>query len=340
MSDARIRGVAAQSARAAEDVTGWLAAAGGPLRVDVPGIDDARVRIVTTLLHGNEPSGVRALHRWLRARPRPATRMVAFVLSVEAALGPPPFAQRARRGARDLNRCFGGAADADAESALAAELLRQVRELEPEAVVDIHNTSARGPAYAVVTRDDPARRALTTQFASRMVVTDLRLGALIEALEDEVPAVVIECGGASDPDADSVALAGLERLASAPAIVSGPVTVLHHPRRVELDPGARLAYAAGPGGNADVTLDADIGRHNFGPAPAGTRLGWLGPRGLAPIRVRAGDGRELRDELLETSGGELRLRRDTQLLMATADVAIATSDCLFYAIPIDAGGEP
>ena len=336
MSGGRIRRMGPDEVRSAGDALDWLARTGGPLRVDVPGADPSRTRVVTTLLHGNEPSGVRALHHWLQGEPRPAVGIVAFAVSVPAALGPPPFTLRSLPGEPDLNRCFGGPSTAPSAE-LAAELLDQIRELQPEALVDLHNTSSLGPAYAVVTGDDPERQALTANFASRMVVTDLRLGALTEALEGELPAVVVECGGSGDPAADAVALAGLESFASGKAFQDESVTLLRHPIRVEIAPSARLCYAQSPDPDADLTLDAEISRHNFAPAPAGTRLGWLGPQGLEILRARRGDGREFRDALFESAGRELRLRRDTQLLMATEDPAVAHGDCAFYAVQLGEG---
>jgi hypothetical protein len=47
----------------------WLAQ---PTLFRVPGRDRSRTRVLATLLHGNEPSGLRGLHRWLRAGAPPA----------------------------------------------------------------------------------------------------------------------------------------------------------------------------------------------------------------------------------------------------------------------------
>ena len=43
----------------------WLRELDRATLLRVPGRDRSRTRIVTTLLHGNEPSGVRAVHAWL-----------------------------------------------------------------------------------------------------------------------------------------------------------------------------------------------------------------------------------------------------------------------------------
>ena len=86
-----------------EEFLRWL---GGPAAIRVPGRDRSRARAVTTLLHGNEPSGVRAVHAWLRSGALPAVDALLFVGAVPAALEPPGFALRSLPGAADLNRCF------------------------------------------------------------------------------------------------------------------------------------------------------------------------------------------------------------------------------------------
>lgn len=46
----------------------WLRELDRATLLRVPGRDRSQTRIVTTLLHGNEPSGVRAIHAWRRAQ--------------------------------------------------------------------------------------------------------------------------------------------------------------------------------------------------------------------------------------------------------------------------------
>ena len=55
------------------DLPGFLGMLGGPTLIRLAGRDGSRTRVVTTLLHANEPSGVRAVLRYLREGERPAT---------------------------------------------------------------------------------------------------------------------------------------------------------------------------------------------------------------------------------------------------------------------------
>ena len=165
------------------------------------------------MLHGNEPSGVRAVHAWLRSGVAPATDAVFYIGSVEAALAAPPWSHRALPHARDANRCFappfGGL-----EGERARELIEWLEAERPDALVDLHNNSGRSPAYGVGAVADAAHLGLTSLFADRFMLSDLRLGTLTEASERFTTSIVVECGRAQDPVADAVALAGLERYLS------------------------------------------------------------------------------------------------------------------------------
>jgi hypothetical protein len=240
-------------------------------------------------------------------------------------------------GSRDLNRCFAPPFEGP-EGRLAKALLDELSELRPEALVDLHDTSGEGPAYGVATSGSPECLALTSHFASHMVLTDLRLGALMEAAQHLCPTVTIESGGAADPRALDVARAGLERyfdledpLSFAPGVA--PPSVLAHPVRVQLVRGSSVAYADLPVAGVDLTLRRDVGRHNFDPVPPEEPLGWLGSRGLDVLRARAGDGRELVRELFHEVRGRLHVRRPLDLLMVATRPDIALADCLFYALP-------
>ncbi len=316
----------------------FLRRLGGPTWFIVPGKDRSRVRAVTTLLHGNEPSGLRAVHRWLLTCVKPAVDIVCCILSVAAALTPPGFSHRRLPGHRDLNRCFNPPYDG-LEGRLAAELLAKLRHSEPEALIDIHNTSGLGPAYGASTQIDAERIAITSLFSDHLVVTDVRVGALMEATENDFPTVTIECGGIRNRTAHIVALEGLARYISVDQLFSQTaeqrVTILKHPIRVRAVNGAEVAYANAPVSGIDITLRQDIDRFNYTVLPTSEPLGWLGSKGMTVLRAYEHDAEDLATELFASRDGKLYATRPVRLFMATTDPLIAKDDCLFYAIPAD-----
>ena len=318
-----------------------LAALPGPTLIYLNGEDPRRTRALVTLLHGNEPSGLRALHRWLRGGVRPQVNIVCLIASTEAARMTPLFSHRVVPGRRDLNRCFRAPFDIDAEGLLAQRILAVLTRYQPESVIDIHNTSGSGPSFAVSINADARHLALTTLFTRRMVLTDLRLGSLMEISEHMVPMVTIECGGRLDDAAHSLAWAGIDHYFRRAEVLHDeraeiPVEVMQNPVRLELTACCTLAYADAPQDDVHLTLRPGIEHYNFGVTPAGTELGWVRGAALGELFVARNNARTclLRD-LLVLDQGVLRTRQPLKLFMITGNADIAKSDCLFYAVQAD-----
>ncbi len=312
----------------------FLQKLGGPTFLWFPGIDSTRTRAVSTLLHGNESSGVRALHRWIREGHQPHVNVLCFIGSIGAALTDPHFSHRCALSGKDLNRCFRAPFEGW-EGAVAQALLEELDRIQPETLIDIHNTSGRSPAYGVTTRNGAMQETLAGIFCNHLIVTDLRLGTLMEATETAWPTVTIEVGGAQDPQAHKLAYRGFTQYALAKNLsnLSSAVTVAHHPIRVELQKGASMTYAAAPVAEVDLTLLPDIDRLNFGILSKEEPLGWIGPRGLEALWARNATGENLTSSLFSIDNGELRLAHPSRIMMATTNPDIAQSDCLFYILP-------
>lgn len=318
------------------DAINYLHAMAYPHCIHIKGSDSSRCRFVVTLLHGNEPSGLVAVLQLIKEQLKPVCDIYIAVMNVSAALSPPFFTYRQLPGKRDLNRCFKPPYD-DTEGQLAQLLLELIHQKNPESLLDIHNTSGMGPAFGVAIHLDSKHDALVSLFTERLIVTDLKLGALMELSEADVPTVTIECGGADDPESSRIAFDGLKRyflkedlynLDNAP----WPIEVLHNPVRLELDDGAKIAYAEGHSDNVDVTLAADIEHYNFGTVSPDTLLGWLNPEKRHLLKVRTARGEEQLEDWFQCRNGELRPARTLKLFMITSRADIAKSDCLLYAV--------
>ncbi len=322
-----------------DTVEEFLKRLGGPTWLSFPGKDRTRTRAISTLLHGNEPSGIQAVFNWIRSGKRPAVNLVCFIGAVKAALTPPGFVHRTLPGSKDLNRCFREPFVGE-EGQVAAEMLKQLRLVKPEALLDFHNTSGMGPCFTVSTRHTSNHEALTALFSQHLILTDLKLGALMEATEDDFPTVTVECGGAKDPQSTSIATRGFFQYATVDSLFEPnnkefTVTTLKYPIRVELWNEARVAYSSEPVPGMDITFRPDVDRYNFGVVTAGEVLGWLGPRGLAALRARDAEGQNRSHEIFAEREGFLEVVQPTRFFMVTTDPNIARSDCLFYVIPCE-----
>jgi hypothetical protein len=310
----------------------------GPVAIHLPGVDSTRTRVLVTLSHGNEPSGVEALHHWLRGDQQPAVNIVVILAGVAAALAEPLFYFRQLPGQRDLNRCFNPPYK-DQQGQLAQSILQYIRALEPEAIVDMHNTSGSSTAFAVTIGDSPPQRELVGLFVDRLVVTDLRLGSLMEQ-DCGCPVVTIEAGGSLDEESEVVAREGLENYFLSDDLFidaqgraeaqSEGVAIFRHPLRLELSPHSRIDYADRSLHDRDITVRADIEQFNFTPIEPDQMLGWLDADGLQHLVIGSDYQPHEVSEFFQVNAGKLYPARHMRLFMATTRPDIAASDCLFY----------
>ncbi|WIO73137.1 succinylglutamate desuccinylase/aspartoacylase family protein [Porticoccaceae bacterium LTM1] len=304
-----------------------------PLSIQITGKDPYRNRTLITLLHGNEPSGLRAVHRWLKMGRTPAVSLTILVPSVKAALQAPVFSHRMLPGFRDLNRCF-KPPYRDSQGALAKEILRKLVQSMPEAIVDMHNTTGSGPGFAVCLHTSNEHLSLVERFCQRLVITELRLGALMETEYSAAPVVTIECGGRLDTEADEFAWDGLCRYFEEPDVLTPmksdwQLELLRHPARLRLRPPCHLAYANHPQTDADLTLRQDIEHFNFGIVTPDTHLGWVGKNGLSVFTL---SGNQRVEDVLVVREGAIYPSRPFKLFMITTNPEIALNDCLCYLV--------
>lgn len=131
-----------------------------PPDVTVAGPGDPEVAVVGGV-HGNEPGGVRAVHR-LRDADLDLQRGVAFVVANPAAV---------EAGERfldsDLNRVFPGGPNGDREQRLAGRLCEVIGGLT---TVSIHGTHSRPEPFALVHRSQPEEYELASRLPVPHVV--------------------------------------------------------------------------------------------------------------------------------------------------------------------------
>lgn len=311
----------------------WL---GKPTAIKVSGKDSSRVRCACTLLHGNEPSGTQAVFQYLKSGEVPAVDAWFIIASVDAALKTPAFSNRMLEKNRDLNRCFKAPFD-DKQGQLAKSILDFIHEINPECLVDLHNTSGSGPAFGVSIKDDEDHAAITSLFTNDLIVTDLRLGALMELSESDVTTVTIECGGVNDYAASIIAQEGLHRYLSAENVLAQEgieyrVNTFHNPIRLETREDGNVAYQDEVDLNAVITLPVQAEKFNYGTLTPEEPIGYLGKEGLSKLTAKDQKGIEHINVFFEERSGQLFAKHPMKIFMATTSPFIARTDCLFYFI--------
>ncbi|MDX1619646.1 MAG: succinylglutamate desuccinylase/aspartoacylase family protein [Nitriliruptorales bacterium] len=311
-----------------------LAALGKPTLIRVPGDGDAPPRAVACLLHGDESTGFKALHRILRRRRTYPFDFYAVVGNVRAALEPPGYAHRFLDDQEDFNRIW-GLDDPTTQARRAADaMLAALHDAGIESMVDIHNNTGNNPFYAIVTTLRPETLNLATLWTTTILHWDLGANTLMEALEDDCAAIAVECGLPGLPESLAFAVDGLRRYLGARPLETDRVRrdfdMLGGLRKVIVKPEVRFQFGGELTNEVDFVIDEDADVHNFIRVDAGHVIGRVHPGSAMPVRAIEPGGNDVTDEHFSIRDGEVVLECDVTPVMMTRTVEATRKDCLFY----------
>ncbi|MBA6390666.1 succinylglutamate desuccinylase/aspartoacylase family protein [Colwellia sp. BRX10-3] len=315
--------------------------------IDISGENNSEWRVISTLLHGDEPSGLIAIHRWLttdNTLPRPKTNIRIIISSVEAATYQHLFHHRYLPKGVDLNRCFNEKIIRNSDSKnkniagyieRAKLIVNAISEVNPKAIIDLHNTSGNGPAFAVSTLINPNVLSLTSYFCDTLILSNIRIGAMME-LNFCCPVVTIECGGSHDDQAHEVAYKGIQKFTQYDGHYALPqnkaVKIFYKPLRVVIKAERKLSFSEHDEGYSGVTLRKNIEQFNFGGCCDGLLLGWIDDNGLENLEMFNDQGVNVIEKYFKIDDNKLVCATNFKMFMASNKSDISRSDCLFYVV--------
>ena len=328
------------------DYEQFLLSMTGPTVIDISGKDGNKCRVFTTLLHGNEPSGLIAMHRYLTEKVmqyKPTTSLRFIICSVEAATTRPLFSNRFVHGGIDINRCFGKNCSFECHEGQRgycqrASLIEQaIKEVKPEMVIDLHNSSSSGPTFAISSVVTTETLALASLFCQTLILSDLSMGSIMEK-DFNCPFITIECGGCQDEQAHEIAFSGISQVGHCDNIgyiqQEKPVEVVYRPLRLQLKANIQLSYAQHDEGYSGVTLKENIECFNFGSAHQDEMLGWIDGNGLDNLQLIDKSGTNVLTQYFYARENQLVCRHNLRLFKATTNKSTAINDCLFYVVKL------
>ncbi|HSJ48206.1 MAG TPA: M14 family metallopeptidase [Gammaproteobacteria bacterium] len=312
----------------AEELEGLL---GGPTLIHLEGSIPEPL-FVSTLLHGNEHSGLQAVQALLRrhAGGRQLPRSLSwFVGNVAAAR----YHLRRLDGQPDYNRVWPGTEESGSpEAAMMARIVEDMRARRVFASVDIHNNTGLNPHYACVNRVDHRFLRLATLF-SRTVVYFLRpLGVQSMALAGLCPAVTVECGksdhafGAEHAEQFLDACLRLHELPDHP-VPDHDLDLFHTVATVKVPSRLSFGFDAT---DHDIRFNSDLDHLNFRELPAGTSLGRVRDADGVGLEAWDEEGIEVGKRFFRIDDGEIRTMRALMPSMFTLDERVIRQDCLGY----------
>ena len=316
--------------------------------IDIKGESSNEWRVISTLLHGNEPSGLIAVHRWLTTEnslPQPKANIRIIISSVEAATHQHLFSHRYLPNGVDLNRCFNEEAirsskdgenkDIDGYIQRAKLIETAIREVNPRSIIDLHNTSGNGPAFAVSTLISPNVLSLASYFCDTLILSDISIGAMME-LDFSCPVVTIECGGSADDQSHEAAYNGIKQFAQCDIRSALPqdkaVQILYKPLRLVIKAQRKLSFSEHDESYSGVTLRKNIEQFNYGGCCEGLLLGWLDDNGLENLEMLNDQGVNVIENYFRMDDNKLVCATSIKIFMASNQTDIVRLDCLFYVV--------
>lgn len=287
---------------------------------------------VSTLLHGNEHSGLFAVQALLRKYrkegrllPRP---MLLFIGNLRAA----HRNCRLMPGQVDYNRIWDCAGDSE-EHDLARNVLDYAARQDLFAAVDIHNNTGANPHYGCVNHLDRQTLSLARLFGDTLVYFTEPHEVLANAFSQFCPSFTIECGLSGEWHGVEHSIELLEAVLAAESLDAtdaelAALDVHETVVRVRV-PKTALFDFGNDNAQVDFRFPENFEHLNFVEQPEGSLLGWRFNADEA-LEVIDNAGNNVAHEFIYYEGNEIRTRRDVVPSMFTKDKQAVVTDCLGY----------
>ncbi|MBG90606.1 MAG: peptidase M14 [Actinobacteria bacterium] len=308
----------------------------GPTLIHLEGQRKAPI-LISTLLHGNEPTGFWALQQVLR--PYFVTDAV-LPRSVSILIGNPKAAQKNVRslpGELDLNRVWD---KGDSEwHDMAQGVVHEMKARKIFASVDIHNNTGQNPYYACLNKVTGKNYKLCRIFSDLILFFDQPLGVLSKAFSKVCPSIILEAGVPQDPAGIQKVRHYLETILRIDELEENGIEstdlAYHVIAMVRLKEGVKLGFGDGPNSKVDLCLDDELESHNFQVIPSGTCIGWH-KGSNDKLEVTDNEGKLINGKYFDFSHGQVRLKHALIPIMITHDIPVIQQDCLCYLVsPFD-----
>ncbi len=295
----------------------------GPTLFKIQGDQDPPL-FVSTLLHGDEPTGFLAVQEILKkyVGQKLPRSLWLFLGNIEAA----QHNLRHLPHQRDFNRIWNGGSGP--EHQLAQQVLDAARSKPLFASVDIHNNTGLNPYYACINKLEGPFLQLAKLFGPTMVYFTRPKEVISIAFSTICPAVTLECGKPGDAKGVRHAFNYLDLCLNLGAKAldredSEDEQVYHTIARIIVPPAHTINFDPEET-STDFTFIPD-----FNEQPENTILGWR-RNPSANLLVQNEDGEEVSGDFLHYKGEEIRLKRSVVPCMFTTNADAVMDDCLGY----------
>ncbi|MFC1588719.1 M14 family metallopeptidase [Pseudomonadota bacterium] len=286
---------------------------------------------ISTLLHGNETTGLYAIQRLLKKyNGTPLPRAISiFVGNIAAAKDN----QRHLDDQDDYNRIWPGSHHSDSpEKDMMQAVTYIMRKKKPFASIDIHNNTGKNPHYACINILNPHGLVLASKFTDIAVYFTSPKGVQSSAFSDFCPSVVLECGQASDRSGEDHALAYLETVLAMDELSShdsSNLKLYHTVARVLIPKTVSIGDNINDDCH-DLCLSEQLDDRNFHQIQPGTEFAIVNPEKEKLLVVSSESDEDVTNEYIEMKGNKLLFKKPVTLSMFTRCEKAIRQDCVCY----------
>lgn len=283
---------------------------------------------ITTLLHGNEDTGLLAIQALLKKyehKPLPRSLSI-FIGNVDAA------AKNLRHldGQPDYNRIWPGTEHGLCrETDMMQQVVNKIQSRKPFASIDLHNNTGRNPHYGCVNRMNPQYLQLARLFSHTVVYFTTPKGVQSEAMATICPSVTLECGKVGEVDGIEHACRFIEttmQLEHLPDHMPSDIDLFHTVARVVINQDTDFCFD----GSGEITLNGQVELYNFREIDQGTEFARLDSAPASVFEVWNDYEENVFDEYFEISDNKVLLKKPMMPSMFTKNIEIIRQDCLCY----------
>lgn len=302
----------------------------GPTLLRLPGEIDPPL-FISTLLHGDEPTGFLAVQQLLnhyhspkRSLPRSLWLLLGNVAAARDNVRHLPDQP-------DYNRIWKGGPWP--EDRLVRQLLDTLSDPAPFAAIDIHNTSGKNPHYSCVNKLDSPFINLGRLFSPMIVYFTRPEEVISNALSQICVSITVESGMANDPFGVDHVRDFLEQCLALDSLPTsthtpGEPRVYHSIARIEVPKDCRIGYGE-TDREADFSFVENLESMNFVEQAENTLVGWRRNPALK-LAVVDEHGEDVSEGFISYHNEEIRLIRSVVPSMFTTFTPNVLDDCLGY----------
>jgi succinylglutamate desuccinylase len=289
--------------------------------------DNPQPLFISTLLHGNETTGLYAVQRLLKKyQGKPLPRAISlFIGNIAAA----KENQRRLDNQDDYNRIWPGSHHSDSsEKDMMQTVTRIMEKKKPFASIDIHNNTGKNPHYGCINNLNSHGLALASEFSDIAVYFTDPKGVQSSAFSDFCPAVVLECGQAGDRSGEDHALQYLEKilqLDNLSAQNSDNLKLYHTIARVTVPHTITIGEDA-----SDLCFNVELEDQNFQQIQPGTLFATTHSDKEKFIVVNSESHEDITDEYMDSSDNKILFKKAITLAMFTRSERAIRQDCICY----------